>query len=60
MQKQFQLYTTIACLIAVSACTKVITVNLNDVAPQMVIQGNVTNVNSVIINAIKRKDFCIA
>ena len=54
MQKQFQLYTTIACLIAVSACTKVITVNLNDAAPQMVIQGNVTNVPGVTTVTISR------
>ena len=54
MQKFIQLYAIIVCLIALSSCTKVITVNLNDAAPQLVIQGNITNVPGVTTVTISR------
>ncbi len=39
----FTKYTAIFCIILASACTKVIDINLNDAAPQIVIQGAITN-----------------
>ena len=54
MQKSFLLYATLVCLTALSSCTKVITVNLNDAAPQLVIQGNVTNVSGPTTVTISR------
>ena len=47
MQKSFLLYLVIILSIGLSSCTKVITINLNDAAPQLVIQGNVTNVPGI-------------
>ena len=45
MKKSTQLYFFIASLILVSACKKVIDITVKNAAPQLVIQGNVTNVS---------------
>ncbi len=47
MQKSFFLVLFIAFVIGFSSCTKVININLNDTSPQLVIQGNVTNVPGI-------------
>ena len=54
MQRQIRLYTTIACLVALFSCTKVINVNINNAESQLVIQGNITNVPGVTTVAISR------
>ncbi|MFC4231248.1 DUF4249 domain-containing protein [Parasediminibacterium paludis] len=43
MQQSIKKYSLLIALTAFAACTKVIDINLNDAAPQLVIQGNVTN-----------------
>jgi hypothetical protein len=43
MQQSIKKYSLLIALTVFAACTKVIDINLNDAAPQLVIQGNVTN-----------------
>lgn len=43
MKQSIIQYILLIALTAFAACTKVIDINLNDAAPQLVIQGNVTN-----------------
>ena len=38
-------YSILVGLITLTSCTKVIDINLNDTAPKLVIQGNMTNVS---------------
>lgn len=47
MKKSLLVYLFIVVSIGFSACKKVININLNDAAPQLVIQGNVTNVPGI-------------
>jgi Domain of unknown function (DUF4249) len=47
MQKSTFIYSILITTIALASCKKVIDININDAAPQLVIQGNVTNVAGI-------------
>ncbi len=47
MQKTNIIYRILIVSIALASCKKVINININDATPQLVIQGNVTNVSGI-------------
>lgn len=54
MQQSIRLVAFIILIFTLGACNKVINVNLNDAAPQLIIQGNVTNAAGITIVTISR------
>lgn len=54
MQKSIIPYSLLIAFTTLAACTKVINININDAAPQLVIQGNVTNQAGITTVSISR------